>query len=278
MGKVASFLLLIAVFTFAQVIEVDQEKRQPCYEESSISRYRLVIECDSFYEYYDLFDSYNVPSYCRQGVRGDKGPTGEAGRSGYPGANGVQGPEGSAGPIGNQGPSGSQGPQGPQGVQGLAGPRGPTGIVGPTGPEGPEGAQGPTGPQGIEGLPGLAGPLGPEIDADLNTFGYLLTIPALSILDILDLEVTLLSVTVTITALYAVTFALNLILDGLISLAVNGVILPTATFDVGTNQGFAVIALNAGDTVSVVLTIDAISITLSADLNISLILEEFASI
>jgi hypothetical protein len=83
---------------------------------------------------------------CCPKVAGSTGPTGPAGM------------QGTRGPLGPMGQPGSLGPTGPTGSVGFTGPRGFAGLGGATGNTGAAGAIGLTGPTGNTGSAGATGP------------------------------------------------------------------------------------------------------------------------
>ena len=101
------------------------------------------------------------------GVAGPAGPKGDLGATGLAGPTGPIGPVGATGAVGPAGTAGANGLNGTNGVDGVAGPAGAkgdtgaTGLTGPAGSIGPAGATGPQGPQGLKGDTGLTGPTGP---------------------------------------------------------------------------------------------------------------------
>lgn len=263
-------LICLAVLS-ANVLGQEIEYKVGAYERCPLPIYRYVSPNEEMPEGNAEFDSMNVPSYCRTGLRGEQGDRGLQGRPGFPGAAGMPGPVGPPGPQGAQGligPQGLKGPTGPQGAQGL---QGLVGLQGPQGPQGIPGLQGPTGPQG---LPGPAGPIGTisvdvevEIPELLNTLVNdllsitLLNAPILFLTNLLSLGNIfhdLLNFPGTMVVLsagfYKVTFLVRALFPGTVALAVNGQWNYDTMFEIcDTNtqtQGFAMLNLDIGDTLS----------------------------
>lgn len=145
-------------------------RQRPC-SFSDLPVYRYVGPCEEIPEGDDEFDSLNVPSFCRTGLRGQPGEMGEPGRAGFPGANGMIGEPGAPGAAGADGLIGPQGPEGPVGIQGPKGATGAIGLTGPAGIAGEDGPAGLTGPVGPDGPPGPTGPMSDPINGQVQ--GYL---------------------------------------------------------------------------------------------------------
>ena len=161
---------------------------------------------------------------------GERGPQGVPGPQGIPGATGATGPQGIQGIPGPVGATGPVGPQGPQGIQGIPGPQGPAGPQGETGATGPIGPQGPAGPAGVS-----------EISAILTANPATQTVASGGLFD-LGAVVGAVSTDVSFTPPSTLTFSEGtyLISANVVtsagntgasgaSLAVNGVVVPTAS-------------------------------------------------
>ena len=205
------------------------------------------------------------------------------------------GPAGPVGPVGPVGPAGAQGVPGVAGAQGQPGPAGATGPIGPagaTGPAGPTGATGPTGPTGATGPTGPAG--------GLSAFGYIYNNSAETVAIeapiAFDLNGPLLGIThapnnagvnVTATGTYAIHFTVTNVEPAQFTLFVNGAAVPTTTYGsgAGTQQdnGFAILVLQANDTLTLVNHSSAAAVTLQTlaggtqtNVNASLLIEKLA--
>lgn len=226
--------------------------------------------------------SSGTPEFIGGGVPGAKGsqgvpgPAGAAGPQGEPGAQGEQGIQGEPGAQGEQGIQGEPGLQGEQGIQGEAGPQGDQGEIGPEGPEGPEG------PSGAGGILG---------------YGYIYNLTAQSVAIeapiVFDSTGPVLGVThapntpdieVVNAGTYSITYSVSGTEPNQFAIFVNGVAVPSTVYGSGAgtqqNTGQAILALDAGDIITIVNHSSAAAVGLAsviggtqANVNASVLLE-----
>lgn len=289
-------LLFLALISWvARGEEVDCKVGTVC-EPCPLPIYRYVSPLEEIPEGDAEFDSMNIPSYCRTGLRGESGDRGLVGRPGFPGAAGMAGPVGPPGPEGAPGLIGPQGLKGPIGVQGAQGLEGPVGLQGSTGPQGIPGIKGPDGPQGLTGPPGPIGPISSSVQVQvpeiLNTVVNsllsieLLNAPILYLTnllssgnifhDILNLPG---SVVILSAGFYKVTFLVRALFAGSIALAVNGewgyeTMFPIQDTNTMT-QGFVMLNLGVGDSLSLFVNGTTL-LSLANVITSSLLLEKLA--
>jgi hypothetical protein len=241
-------------------------------------------------------------SWSANGATGPTGPvgtTGPSGASGATGASGPEGPTGVAGPTGATGPTGSAGPTGPMGPSGptgAAGPAGITGATGSTGPAGPMGATGAAGPAGVTGDTGPTGATGATGNG-IAQYAYIsnssletvLAAPPLSAINFDDngpitSGITHLATNSAITFLDAGTYKISLDVSAAatvyrLSLELNGVAIPQATFATSTAQMSvdAIITVNANDVLTVVNTGGSPLVLAQGPVNALMTIEQMAN-
>ena len=209
-----------------------------------------------------------------KGDTGSTGATGPSGPQGDTGAPGPSGPIGATGPIGLTGATGPEGPTGPKGDTGSTGATGPSGPQGDTGAPGPSGPIGATGPIGLTGATGPEGPIGPKGDTGatgggLSAYAYIYNLTAqtvaLEAAILFDSNGVLVGIThaigsATIQVVNAGTYEIAFSVSGTESsqfaLSVNGTPVAGSVYGSGAgtqqNNGQVILALGAGDAVTVV--------------------------
>lgn len=222
------------------------------------------------------------------GVQGDTGATGPTGLgdTGVTGATGPLGQTGATGPTG-LGDTGVAGPTGPLGQTGATGPTG-LGATGATGPIGPTGSVGATGATGL-GATGATGPVGPTgPSAGLSAFGYVYNTAAQTlapgdsvlfstngILNGFTHTAGTASITVAATGTYEVTFVFAPTTPAQFSLFVNGVVNTATIYGSSStsqqNTGQALLALTAGDILTLRYNPANVNTTLQTSLSFQLI-------
>jgi hypothetical protein len=225
------------------------------------------------------------------GLAGPTGPIGATGVSGATGANGASGVSGASGPTGPTGATGGTGPTGVTGVTGLTGatggigPTGGTGSTGPTGPTGvtgPTGATGGTGPTGATGVTGPTGATGSTGSSPVEAFAYVynqspqvVATESAVIFDSNGLATAGLThtlgtapIVVGVAGIYRVTFSVSGMEPNQFAVYVDGVfVVPGSDYGSGAgtqqNVGQVLVALNPGDTITLVNQGSATAVTLA---------------
>ncbi|WP_367307757.1 collagen-like triple helix repeat-containing protein, partial [Bacillus pumilus] len=222
------------------------------------------------------------------GPTGATGDTGAAGATGPTGAAGDIGATGATGPTGATGDTGVAGATGPTGATGDTGAAGATGPTGATGDTGAAGATGPTGATGDTGATGATGPTGATGDtgatgatgAGLSEFAYVYNLSA----ETVALEAPVIfdstgiitagithapgtsQIIVTNPGNYEVTFSVSGVESNQFTLFVNGGPVTNTVYGSGAgtqqNNGQAILALAAGDTLTLVNHTSAAAVTL----------------
>ncbi|MFP3452083.1 collagen-like protein, partial [Bacillus sp. SIMBA_154] len=192
---------------------------------------------------------------------------GATGATGNIGATGATGPTGA---TGDTGAAGATGPTGATGDTGAAGATGATGNIGATGATGPTGATGDTGATGATGVTG----------AGLSEFAYVYNLSA----ETVALEAPVIfdstgiitagithapgtsQIIVTNPGNYEVTFSVSGVESNQFTLFVNGGPVTNTVYGSGAgtqqNNGQAILALAAGDTLTLVNHTSAAAVTL----------------
>ncbi|MGM0754634.1 MAG: BclA C-terminal domain-containing protein [Bacillota bacterium] len=213
------------------------------------------------------------------GATGPTGATGDTGAAGATGPTGAAGDTGAAGATGPTGAAGDIGATGATGPTGAAGDIGATGATGPTGAAGDIGATGATGPTGAAGDTGATGATG-VTGAGLSEFAYVYNLSA----ETVALEAPVIfdstgiitagithapgtsQIIVTNPGNYEVTFSVSGVESNQFTLFVNGGPVTNTVYGSGAgtqqNNGQAILALAAGDTLTLVNHTSAAAVTL----------------
>ncbi len=189
------------------------------------------------------------------GATGPQGDIGPQGDMGLQGATGATGPQGATGPMGPQGFQGATGDAGPQGDMGPMGLEGATGADGATGAIGPQGATGPMGATGVGGILdygymyNLTSPVAVVAGADISfDSNGLLTSGIAHIAGAAQINV-------VNTGFYLVLFYASCLEANDFELFVNGNAIAGSLYGVTMagidNNGYAIVALSAGDVLTV---------------------------
>lgn len=192
---------------------------------------------------------------------------------------------GSKGPTGSQGVPGATGEAGPQGEQGAQGIQGEQGPEGESGPQGEQGEVGPTGPQGIPGTIGVLG------------YGYIYSVTTQSVAveapivfgstgPVLGVTHAAGSSNIVVVAAgtYSITYSVSGTEPNQFAIFVNGVAAASTVYGSGAgtqqNTGQAILALGAGNTITIVNHSSAAAIGLAsvvggtqANVNASVLIE-----
>ncbi|WP_376745196.1 BclA C-terminal domain-containing protein, partial [Bacillus pumilus] len=198
---------------------------------------------------------------------GDIGATGPTGATGDTGATGAIGPTGATGDTGAIGPTGATGATGDIGATGPTGATGDIGATGPTGATGDTGATGPTGATGVTGA-GLA-----EFAYVYNLSAQTVALEAPVIFDSTGITTPGIThapgtsqIIVTNPGNYEVTFSVSGVEPNQFTLFVNGAPVTNTVYGSGAgtqqNNGQAILALAAGDTLTLVNHTSAAAVTL----------------
>ncbi|MGE1143794.1 BclA C-terminal domain-containing protein, partial [Bacillus pumilus] len=192
------------------------------------------------------------------------------GDTGATGATGATGDTGAIGPTGATGDFGATGATGATGDTGAIGPTGATGAIGPTGATGVTGATGATGDTGATGVTG----------AGLAEFAYVYNLSAETVA--LEAPVIFDSTGITTAGIthapgtsqiivtnpgnYEVTFSVSGVEPNQFTLFVNGAPVTNTVYGSGAgtqqNNGQAILALAAGDTLTLVNHTSTAAVTL----------------
>jgi hypothetical protein len=218
----------------------------------------------------------------QKGLRGIRGVAGSTGARGRPGAIGAVGAKGLIGATGLQGLVGTTGPIGLQGLAGTTGSAGPPGIQGVPGTPGTPGAPGAPGARGLIGYASIysegaqsVAVEGPVIfsAAGTMTSGFAHTAGTAEL-------------TVATGGVYEIRSEVVPFQASQLALFVNGVVVPGSTFgnpNASQNSGQAIVALNAGDVVTLrnhtsagALSLLATSGGTATNENASLLIEQLA--
>jgi hypothetical protein len=207
-----------------------------------------------------------------QGLQGLQGATGSMGNTGANGTNGGAGATGAQGPAGPQGATGSIGNTGANGTNGGAGA---TGAQGPAGPQGATGSMGNTGANGTNGAAGATGPAG-----GLSQYGHVYNVDA----QVVAIEAPVLfsnngvitagithvggssQITLTNSGTYEIAFLVSTVEPNQFAVFVNGAAVVSSIFGSGAgtqqNNGQVILALGAGDVITLVNHSSSAAVTL----------------
>jgi hypothetical protein len=222
-----------------------------------------------------------------QGFTGAAGPPGAKGSAGAIGATGIQGLQGVQGAIGLAGQIGAPGVPGTPGTPGLPGAQGIPGTAGTAGTAGTPGTPGLPGAQGIPGTPGTPGPPGvqgtpgtPGAATGLPQYAYIYNTTAQTVAvgadAIFDANGVLTSgithtlgtsqVVIHNSGNYEVTFSVSATEANQMALSDNGTAVLGTIYGSGAgtqqNTGQAIVALDAGDLLTLTNHTSASTITL----------------